>query len=273
MRTEIPFRLIGGEQPLIVVPARFNGSEPIECALDTGASHAMLLPEIGARLGVKVEQTREAKGAGGPVTVQIGKAESVALGDAVARDVAILMSDDLERIGAAIGHPLGGNIGHSFLGRYRLTVDYERHILALCTPDEPADGRPARAELPFTLAHPAKALILIPVDVDGRLFQFALDTGASITVISPEVARRCDVQAASVAGMTGGGGAVAASAGVISSLGIGAVRISRVRVAVAEFLEGLGRAVGVALDGIVGTNVLRRFRLTIDYPAAILRLV
>ena len=172
MRTEIPFRLVGGEQPLIVVSARFNGSHPIDCALDTGASHAMLLPEVGARLGVQVEETREAKGAGGAITVRIGKAATVALGDAVVRDVPVLMTGDLERIGAAIGHPLGGNIGHSFLGRFRL----------------------------------------------------------------------------------------------------GAVSLSRVRVAVAPFLEGLGQAVGTRIDGIVGTNVLRRFRVTIDYPGKTLRL-
>jgi hypothetical protein len=58
MRTVIPFRLVGGDQPLVVIAARFNGSAPIDCALETGASHAMLLPEIGARLGVKVEETR-----------------------------------------------------------------------------------------------------------------------------------------------------------------------------------------------------------------------
>lgn len=37
--------------------------------------------------------------------------------------------------------------------------------------------------------------------------------------------------------------------------------------------QAAGRAVGATLDGIVGTNVLRRFRLTIDYPAVILRLM
>jgi len=34
MRTEIPFRLVGGEQPLIVVAARFNDVPPVDCALD-----------------------------------------------------------------------------------------------------------------------------------------------------------------------------------------------------------------------------------------------
>jgi predicted aspartyl protease len=273
MRAEIPFRLAGGEQPLIVVGARFNGAPPIDCALDTGASHAMLLPEIGARLGVDVVETREAQGAGGAITVRIGKAASVALGDAVLRDVPILMTDELRRIGAAIGLPLGGNIGHSFLGRFRLTVDYARNVLTLATPDEPPDAEAARAELSFTLAHPAKPLVMIPVELDGKPFRFAVDTGASTTVISPEVARSCQLASTGMPSMTGGGGAVAASAAVVSTLAIGPVRVSRVRVAVGEFLGPLGQAVGTTLDGIVGTNVLRRFQLTIDYPRMTLRLV
>jgi predicted aspartyl protease len=272
MRSEIPFRLIGGDQPLIVVSARFNDSQPIDCAIDTGASHAMLLPEVGARLGVQVDETREAMGAGGAVTVRIGKAKTVALGDAVMRDVPILMTDDLRRIGAAIGMALAGNIGHSFLGRFRLTLDYERNALTLATPEEPPEAGAPRAELPFTLAHPAKPLVMIPVEVDGHPFRFAVDTGASTTVISPGVARTCEVAGAGMPSMTGGGGAVAASAAVVSTLAIGPVRISRVRVAVAEFLDGLGQAVGTRIDGIVGTNVLRRFRVTIDYPGKTLRL-
>jgi len=66
---------------------------------------------------------------------------------------------------------------------------------------------------------------------------------------------------------------VRSTAALIASLAIGPVRLSRVRVTVAEFLEPLGRAVGTKLDGIIGTNVLRRFKVTIDYPAAILRLM
>lgn len=271
MRAEVPFRLVGGDQPLIILPARFNGSE-IDCALDTGASHAMLLPEVGTRLGVKTEETREARGAGGPVQVRIGRAESIAVGDAVVHDVPILMTDDLRRIGDAIGLRLQGNIGYSFLQHFRLGVDYERHALSLCTPDVPLDPEPARAELPFTIAHPSKPLVLVPVKVNGQPRRFALDTGASTTVITPEVARQCRVEGAAMPSMTAGGGVVAASAAVISTLEIGRVRVSRVRVAVAGFLEMLGQAIGIPLDGIVGTNVLRRFRLTIDYPGSTVRL-
>jgi predicted aspartyl protease len=272
LRAEVPFRLVGGEQPLIVVSARFNGSGPIDCALDTGASHAILLPEEAARVRISLEAARQAEGAAGPIEVRTGRADSIALGDAVARDVPVLVTSDLARISEAIGLRLGGNIGYSFLERFRVTVDYQEQRLILSSPDEPAPTHAARAALPFTLAHPSKPLILLPVRVHDRPYQFALDTGASTTVISPAVARECRVETRAMPGMTGGGGVVAASAAVLDSLEIDRVRVSRVRVAVAEFLEPLGQAIGARLDGIIGTNVLRRFRVTVDYPAKQLRL-
>jgi predicted aspartyl protease len=273
VRTQVPFRLIGGGQPLIVLPARFGGSDPIDCALDTGASHVMLLPEIAERLGLVVHETRTAQGAGGPTRVQIATAGAVRVGDAVVNDVPVLLTDDLNRIGAAIGWRLGGTIGFGFLRTFRVTVDYARRELTLCTPDVPDDAGPARAELPFTLAHPSKPLIMLDVAIAGQPFRFALDTGASTTVISPDVARRCELSSHAMPAMTGGGGRVAASAAVLPSLELGGIRISRVRVVVAEFLDMLGHATGARIDGIVGTNVLRRFEVTIDYPGQSLRLM
>src|SRR5437773_5044894 len=41
---------------------------------------------------------------------------------------------------------------------------------------------------------------------------------------------------------------------------------------VADFLDSLAQVTGVPIDGIVGTNVLRRFRVVIDYPGKVLRL-
>jgi predicted aspartyl protease len=272
MRSDIHFRLVGGDQPLIVIPARFNGSEPILCALDTGASHAMLLPEVGARVGVQAESTHVARAAGGPVRVQMGRARTIAIGEAQVRDAAVIMTEDFRRIGEAIGLPLGGNIGHNVLEHFRLTIDYASAILTLSTPDEPTQAAPARAELPFTLAHPSKPLLMVPVETHGRTFPFAIDTGASTTVISPEVARHCEIEGTPMPGMTGGGGTVTASSGVLGALAIGTARVSRVRVAVAEFLDMLTQATGTRIDGILGTNVLRRFRLTIDYPAKTVRL-
>jgi len=43
-------------------------------------------------------------------------------------------------------------------------------------------------------------------------------------------------------------------------------------VVVADFFSMLSQAVGVRLDGIVGYNFLRNFRVVIDYPGEKLRL-
>jgi predicted aspartyl protease len=263
---------VGERQPLILVAGRIHGFEPIHCALDTGASHCMLLPEVAARLGVRADDVRQATGADGPVEVRLGLADSVALGDAVAYDVPMIISDELRHIGEKIGHPLEGNLGHSFLGRYRLTVDYPQLSLELATPNEPDDARPARAHFEFQLAHPSKPLVMIPVRVGKRPASFALDTGASITVISPELAQACAIETTEMPSLTGGGGAITATAGVIPELAIATLRIPHVHVAVADFLAMLSRAMGTQVDGILGTNVLRDFRLTIDYPRRRVRL-
>ena len=272
MRARVPFRLVGGAQPLIVLPTRFNGGEPIDCVLDTGASHAMLLPALADRLGVAADEVKEARGAGGAVRVAIGRARTLAVGAIEARDVPVLISDELRRISTALGAPLGGGIGYSFLSRYRLTVDYAELAITLATPEETIDAAPVRTELTFTLAHPNKPLILVPVMVEGTPFRFAIDTGASTTVVSPSVAQGPALEGAAASGMTGGGGTVAAAPGMIPTQAIGGVRLARVRAMVAAFVDDIGAAAWAPIHGIIGGNVLRRFRVTIDYPRALLRL-
>jgi predicted aspartyl protease len=114
---------------------------------------------------------------------------------------------------------------------------------------------------------------MIPVRLGSRLARFALDTGASITVIAPQVAAECGIETTPSPSLTGGGGvAVMAAAGVIPELSIGCVTLSSVRTAAAEFLGMLSEAIGTPIDGILGSNVLRRFRLTIDCPKRRVRL-
>jgi hypothetical protein len=58
------------------------------------------------------------------------------------------------------------------------------------------DGRPDAARsrgagVAFRLGQPDKPLVLLPTFVNGQgPFEFALDTGSSTTVVSPELAHR-----------------------------------------------------------------------------------
>jgi predicted aspartyl protease len=264
---EVSFRLAGGEQPLILVGASVNGGPAHEFILDTGASVSLLTPEHAARSGVEATASKEGTGTGGRVTVQLGTAESLAVGPHEVRDVRVAISDELLRIGAAIGAHVDGDLGYDFLKNFRLTIDYERLTLRFAAPGEELQGGEARAQVKFKLAHPAKPLILVPAVLDGEgPYIFAVDTGASTTVLSSELAQLLGIKSAPIPQLTGAGGTAEVTAGVVRSLAVGGVRAEDLAVVVVDFLPALSQAVETKLDGIIGYNFLKEFRVTIDYP-------
>jgi clan AA aspartic protease (TIGR02281 family) len=121
-------------------------------------------------------------------------------------------------------------------------------------------------EIRFRLCDPGH-LILVKILVnDAGPFDFILDTGASMTVLSPA--------SASAAGIGKGGlkakalaakGSLDARVVRLRSLQIGSLTVRGLSAAVVR-LETLHDSLGVKVDGIVGYNLLRRYRLTIDYP-------
>jgi predicted aspartyl protease len=272
MFTKVTFRLSGGPQPLILVPARVNGEGIYDFILDTGAGTSLLTPELAARLGVETIESKEGMGAAGKVKVSLGRVASLAVGDASAEGVEVAITNEVERIGAALGAHVDGVVGYNFLKDFAMTVDYGANNLRLAR-DAPEEMGDARARIKFRLANAAKPLVLVPALVEGAgEFQFALDTGASTTVISPDLAQAAGLHITPVPEMTGAGGTMHASVGEIESLSVGGARVENLTVMVVEFLGMLSQIVGAKLDGIIGYNYLREFKVGIDYPREILRL-
>lgn len=123
--------------------------------------------------------------------------------------------------------------------------------------------------VPFSLAKPDKPLIILETLVDNEgPFRFVLDTGAGATVISPALAEKLaiepdDGQAPRKA--TGAGGSVDVRMGKVKSIGVGEAKIDELAVVIMD-LSGIGRAIEMEIDGIIGYNFLKMFRVTIDYP-------
>ncbi|HEV2842545.1 MAG TPA: retropepsin-like aspartic protease, partial [Chthoniobacterales bacterium] len=202
------------------------------------------------------------------VSVSLAKVASLAVGSAKLEDMDVGLVD-LSHIGKTIGARIDGDLGYNFLKHFRITLDYRNNEMRLDDPRrfELAGPSLAVTEVAMRLASPAKPLILVDVYANGRgPFQFAIDTGTSTTAITPELAKQLGVASSPIGPATTGGAQVDVTAGVLPSFQVGGARIDHLAVIVADFFAMLSKAAGAQLDGIVGYNFLRHYKVALDYP-------
>jgi predicted aspartyl protease len=144
-------------------------------------------------------------------------------------------------------------------------------LLLLACPD-PRPGRvvmpadPADGEVQLEFAGPNDAALIVPVHINGEgPFDFVLDTGATLTCLSHATANQLALEAHP--------GAVGFGAGVGGAGRFEVVRIDSLRVGGVEAHDLLGckldltqfHAIGTPIDGLLGLNFLREFRVTLDF--------
>ncbi len=129
---------------------------------------------------------------------------------------------------------------------------------------EIAPRQPVEGTVRFDLYH---GYLMVARGSAGTLkgLTFLLDTGASSSVLDPEIARRLHLQRlpASIAVL---GGSVPAERSVAPSLNLGPTQRNNVPVLL-EDLSFLQKALPVRVDGIIGLDVLGQSAFVIDYPA------
>lgn len=135
----------------------------------------------------------------------------------------------------------------------------------------PADS--AAGELPFRLVGPGGAAIVVPVSINGREpVDLILDTGATLTCVDTALAREMALperrRAVGMAVGVGAAGRVRLHA--VDSLRVGGA-VARGLTVCAMDLRAL-RALGPGVHGLLGLDVLRNFRVTLDFEREVLRL-
>jgi len=124
---------------------------------------------------------------------------------------------------------------------------------------------PSSAKVKFRLAGGAQPLILLPVRVnDQGPFDFILDTGAGTSLLTPELAKQLNVKIVGSKEGQSAGGSVAVSLAKADSLAVGDARIDDVDLGIVD-LANVGKTIGAKIDGDLGYNFLKYFRITIDY--------
>jgi predicted aspartyl protease len=106
------------------------------------------------------------------------------------------------------------------------------------------------------------SLVVLPVKINGDgPYRFLLDTGASHTILSAVVADSLGIPGGRNQLLMTAGGNLPVSVRTINTLQVGGARLEKVEIAVANF--DLMKTLNV--DGVLGGDYLRQFKVSIDY--------
>jgi predicted aspartyl protease len=118
----------------------------------------------------------------------------------------------------------------------------------------------------FRLAGSKQALILVPVFVDGRgPYSFVMDTGATTTVVSNELADALALPRGQKQDGRGAAGEMTLVESRLPSLTVGHQILDSLPVSVTD-LSFLGRAMGEQVDGALGHSFLKHFVMSWTMP-------
>ena len=270
--TCVTFRLAGSKQALILLPVFVDGRGPYSFVLDTGAGSTVVSNELADALALPRGEKQDGRGAAGKMTLVKSQVPSLTVGDETIESFPVSVTD-LSFLGRAMGVQVDGALGQTFLRHFAMTLDYATNALTLRRPVGGTERALDEREIAFQWANAEDLLVVVPVFVNKKgPYDFALDTGASSTVISLELAAECGLATEKISQLTAGGGNGIVSRVQLGSLSVGAARQENLAAAASDFLTQLNAELGSELQGIVGYDFMRHYRVTLDYPRGTLTL-
>ena len=265
-QTSVPFDLTGN-RPIIQI--KVNGrSEALNFVLDTGSGISVISDKTAKRLKINpITKGGFAKGIGGDGRFEIvyGFLKQVDIGEVEIRNVPVYI-----RKFHNDGNNIDGYIGLSLISKFLTTIDYGSLTFSLTknldAQDslEPADG----VSLPLRLT--SSGFLSGEVQLEGVEvpLNFIVDTGASVSVISAEIASMQSIspfannekmRVIGSAGITDG-----VTSFLLPRVSFGAHSRKGI-IAIALDLDIINEASGFEQAGILGGNFLRNYRMTFDF--------
>lgn len=271
-QTSVPFDL-PNNRPIISV--RINGrKEPFRFVLDTGSGISVISEETAKRLGMRpVARGGMARAIGGKFEIVYGFLDSMEIGEAEIDHVPVYIrqfyNDEV---------PVDGYIGLAVVSKYLTTVDYGARTLSLkrqrSAEDSPV-ASPTAIEIPIRTT--SSGFLSSEVQVEGisRPFNFIIDTGASISVVSTRLLELEEMNSFKHPARMRVYGAAGIAEGVetllLPRVMLGKQAREKLDVAVLD-LDPVNETTGFVQSGIVGGNFLRNFRVIFDFRRAVILL-
>jgi predicted aspartyl protease len=249
----------------LLVRARVNGGPLLRLLLDSGAQHVVLSRRSAAKSGCAggTDLSLVSPGAAVPSAAKSVRAETIQVGDFVARDVDVLVTDN------KVAEGVDGVLPLALFGGFVIRLDMPSKSLDLDPYPEQAPRQ--TGDLAAVRNHD---LLFVKCQVNGaRDGYFLLDTGASYNAISRALARTLNSSDLFGSDISLRGGTVPVDARLTSA-------VTRLRIGTLELMPAPLVSVDLSLasryhrleiSGLIGYPALRGLALVVNYRDGLVR--
>ena len=255
----------------MVLPVRVNGSAPLRFILDTGFPMSAIDLRAARAAGLRLGPGPELSGVG-PASFPGMRARGVRLDLHGVSSLRLdLAAFPMEALATQGGGPVNGILGMDVIGRWAVEIDYAARTLRLHAPGS-YDCPDGCAVVPW-VREGGEWFVTARVLADGRppvAGRFRLDTGSGGALALTRPFAEAHGLLAATPGTVDGtafgiGGASRRRVGRLAALSIGPFRVERPVTAFAQ--DSAGELARDDFAGVIGADVLRRFRLVLDAPS------
>ena len=261
-RTSVPIQLVNN-RPVIKVQIN-SKAEMQNFVLDTGSGISVISEETAKRLDID-PITKGGVGSGlggdGKFDIVFGFVREIKIGDVTIRNIPVYIRK-LHSHSASVD----GYIGLSLISKFLTTIDYGAKTFELQKADEQKDANDtdddASVILPLRLTSSGFLSGEVILSDHDEPFNFIVDTGATITVISKDVMAKEAFRAMEQVGTTNVFGSAGVTYGVASfivpELKFGP-NVQNDVSAIALDLDLINQSAGYVQSGILGGNFLSKY--------------
>lgn len=265
-QTVLPIKLIN-DRPVIQLRLGKDDA-PLNFVLDTGSGISVISAETAAKFDIKpITRGGLARGIGGNGKFEIvyGFLPSIYIGEVKIRNVPIYIREFHTK-----NEQVDGYIGLSLISKFLTTIDYGAATFTLVNQNLVGNESDETKRLSLPLRLTSSGFLSGEVDLEGVNvpLNFIVDTGASVSVISDELADSKEIspflknekmRVIGAAGVTEN-----VSSFLLPRISFGSHSRDSIT-AIALNLDLINETAGFEQAGILGGNFLKNYRLTFDF--------
>lgn len=267
-KISVPFELCNN---LVIVPVTMNDTIPLKFILDTGVETSILTePLIAELLHLRYDKEINIKGPGNSyeVTAYLVNQVRLSMPGAVCTGVPIyVLAEDYLQLKNVMGVNVHGILGSDIFRRFVVDLDYSNKVMTLWEPSKYVPPRKCNSEIFDIIDN--KPYIQVILNNGGQIdtTRLLMDLGAShaimLTIGEDSPFRLPDKYISQRIGQ-GIAGEIPGYIGRTSVLYFGGFKFENV---ITSFTDsGYYDKRSVTTYGSIGSDILSRFRLVIDYP-------